>query len=128
MLTAIGKSTILENLYEHGILGYIKKEHPNDVNISTKENFDKLKKLVDKGLDKKYLKEVWEIQQTISPFNSDIKIEIDSIFEILNSDMQNRFIYAMFAIFKCIEIVNDYYIIDGYKKATQKRFFLTPLS
>ena len=120
MLTATGKSTILENLYKHGILGYIKKEHPNDVNISTKDNFDKLKNLVDKGLDKKYLKEVWKIQQTITPFSSDIKIEIDSIFEILNSDMQNRFIYAMFAIFKCIEIVNDYYIIDGYKKATWK--------
>ena len=120
MLTATGKSTILENLYEHGILGYIKKEHPTDIGMSTKESFDKLKNLVDKGLDKKYLKEVWDIQQTIEPFSSDIKIEIDSVFEILNSDMQNRFVYAMFAIFKSIEIVNDYYIIDGYKKATWK--------
>ena len=120
MLTATGKSTILESLYSHGILGYIKKEHPTDIGISTKESFDKLKNLVDRGLDKKYLKEVWEIRQSIKPFSSDVKIEIDSIFEILNSDMQNRFIYAMFAIFKCIEIVNDYYIIDGYKKATWK--------
>ncbi len=118
MLTATGKSTILENLYEHGILGYIKKEHPTDIGMSTKESFDKLKNLVDKGLDKGYLKEVWEIQQNIKPFNSDIRIEIDSIFEILNSDMQNRFVYAMFTIFKCIEMVNDYYIIDGYQKAT----------
>lgn len=120
MLTATGKSTILENLYEHGILGYIKKEHPDDVRINTKESLDKLKNLVDKGLDKKYLKEIWNIQQSIKPFNSNIKIEIDSVFEILNSDMKNKFVYAMFAIFKCIEMINDYYIIDGYKKATWK--------
>jgi len=120
MLTATGKSEILENLYKHGVLGYIKKEHPHDVNINTKDNFDKLKILVDKGLDKKYLKEVWDIQQAIKPFNSDIQIETDSVFEILNSDMQNKFVYAMFAIFKSIEMVNDYYIIDGYQKAIWK--------
>ncbi|CAA6802558.1 MAG: Unknown protein [uncultured Sulfurovum sp.] len=120
MLTATGKSTILENLYQHGILGYIKKEHPADIGMSTKESFDKLKTLVDKGLDKKYLKEVWEIQQSIKPFSPDIKIEVDSVFEILNSDMKNRFIYAMFAIFKVIEIINDKYFEDGYKKATWK--------
>jgi len=120
MLTATSKSVILENLYKHGILGYIKKEHPHDMGISTKENFDKLKNLVDKGLDKKYLKEIWNIQNRIKPFSPDIKIEIDSVFEILDSDMKNRFIYAMFAIFKSIEMINDYYIIDGYQKATWK--------
>jgi len=120
MLTATGKSIVLESLYEHGILGYIKKEHPNDIGISTKENFDKLKNLVDKGLDKKYLKEIWNIQNRIKPFNSNIKIEIDSVFEIVDSDMKNRFIYAMFAIVKSIEMINDYYIIDGYQKATWK--------
>jgi len=119
MFTATSQSLILEKLYEHTILGYIKKEHPKD-NIAVKDSFDKLKILVDKGLEKKYLKKIWDIQEQISIDNSKIQLEIKSIFEILNSEMENRFIYAMFAIFKCIELVNDIYIIDGYKKATWK--------
>ena len=119
MFTATSQSLILEKLYERAILGYIKKEHPKD-NIAVKDSFDKLKILVDKGLEKKYLKKIWDIQEQISIDNSKIQLEIKSIFEILNSEMENRFIYAMFAIFKCIELVNDIYIIDGYKKATWK--------
>jgi len=119
MFTATSQSLILEKLYKYAILGYIKKEHPKD-NISVKDSFDKLTILIDKGLEKKYLKEIWDIQEQISIDNSKIQLEIRSIFEILNSEMENRFIYAMFAIFKCIELVNDIYIIDGYKKATWK--------
>jgi hypothetical protein len=119
MFTATSKSRILDELYTHKILGYIKKEAPQEKNITTKENFNKLAYLVDKGLEKKYLKEIWNIQEDILKlklFNG-IEVEIKSVFEILDSDMDNRFIYAMFAIFKVIEIVNDNYFIDGYKKA-----------
>jgi len=113
---------ILENLYKYGILGYIKKEHPHDIEISTKDNFDKLKNLVDKGLDKKYLKEVWEIQQNVLELtlSNEIVIEIKSIFEILDSDMKNKFNYAMFAIFKCIEIITYLYIKEKDRKAYWK--------
>jgi len=44
MLTATSKSTILEKLYEKKILGYIKKEHPDDKNIDTIENINKFVK------------------------------------------------------------------------------------
>ena len=119
MFTATSKSRILEELYQHKILGYIKKEDPIERNIKTKESFAKLAELVDLGLSKKWLKEVWKIQEDIlklTLFNG-IGIEIKSVFEILDSDMDNRFIYAMFAIFKVIEIINNHYFIDGYKKA-----------
>ncbi len=117
MLTATGKSTILESLYEHGILGYIKKEHPHDVSISTKDNFDKLKKLVDKGLDKKYLKEVWEIQKKVLELHlpNEIQLEVKSIFELLDTDMENRFNYAMFAIVKSIEIITNIYTEEKWE-------------
>jgi len=120
MFTATSKSRILEELYAHKILGYIKKEDPQERNIKTKENFAKLAELVDLGLSKKWLKEVWDIQEEVLKLMlfDGISIEIKSVFEILDSDMKNKFIYAMFAIFKVIEIINNHYFIDGYKKAT----------
>lgn len=120
MLSASSKNSILEKLYEQGILGYIKKEHPQDHDQNVKERIAKLADLVDEGLEKKYLKDVWKIQQEITIEDPKIQIEVKSVFEILNSSMQNRFIYAMFAIFKVIEIINDKYIEDRYKKATWK--------
>ncbi|CAA6809488.1 MAG: Unknown protein [uncultured Sulfurovum sp.] len=105
--TATSQSLILEQLYKHKILGYIKKEHPQDSTIKTKDSFEKLANLVDKGLEKKYLKEVWEIQKSILDLNlsNNINIEIKSLFEILDSQIENRYIYSMFAIFKVLEII-----------------------
>lgn len=120
MLSASSKNTILEKLYEYDILGYIKKEHPQDNDQNVKEHVAKLADLVDDGLERKYLKEIWKIQEEITINNPKIQIEVKSIFEILNSSMKNKFIYAMFAIFKVIEIINDTYFDDGYKKATWK--------
>jgi len=120
MLSASSKNTILEKLYEHDILGYIKKEHPQDNDQNIKERVAKLADLVDDGLERKYLKEIWKIQEEITINNPKIQIEVKSVFEIVNSDMKNKFIYAMFAIFKVIEIINDTYFEDGYKKAIWK--------
>ena len=117
MLPAASKSVILEKLYSYGILGYIKKEHPSDLSISTKENIYKLVALVDDGLNKKYLKLIWGIQQSILALTlleeeqySPIKIEIESIFELLNSNIENKNKYALLAIYKCLEILNNIYI------------------
>jgi len=120
MLSASSKNNILEKLYEHDILGYIKKEHPQDNDQNIKERVAKLADLVDDGLERKYLKEIWKIQKEITINSPKIQIEVKSVFEIVNSDMKNKFIYAMFAIFKVIEIINDTYFEDGYKKATWK--------
>jgi len=120
LLTASGKSTILNEANKYNILGYIKKEHPHDISINTRETFEQLKQLIDIGLTKIYLKDIWELQHdTLSlpiinkkEYNK-IKIEIESIFEILNSDMKNRFIYAIFAIFKVLEIIIEFYITES---------------
>jgi len=119
MLTASGKSKILLEAQKYDLLGYIKKEHPEEISVDTKETFEKLKNLLDTGLEKQYLKNIWKIQESIlglkifeNNVHHQIKLEIKSIFEILNSSMENKFVYAMLAIFKVLEIIKDNYIND----------------
>ncbi len=122
ILTASEKSKILNKANEYNILGYIKKESPKDDITYSKEVFKKLTVYVDNGLEKRYLKDIWNIQQNIlkleilnqERFNQ-IKIEIESIFEILQSDMNNKFIYSMLSIFKTIEILISFYIEERFE-------------
>lgn len=127
LLTASEKSTILDEANKYNILGYIKKESPTDDSSYTKIVFEKLKTLIDLGFERKYLKDIWNIQKEILQLklfendqHSEITIEIESVFEILETDMENKFIYAMFALFKTIEIIIGLYIEE--KKENSKRF------
>ncbi|TKI69031.1 response regulator [Sulfurimonas crateris] len=124
MLTATSKSTILEKLYEKKILGYVKKEHPEDKSIDTIENINKFVSLVDKGLERKYLKEVYIIQKRLLNILSDdifeqyelqkelyefywlrLKNESKYIFDIMDSDTENKFAYAMLSIASSLESI-----------------------
>jgi len=123
MLTATGNSLILEKLYEHGILGYIKKEHPEDKSLKTKDNIRKLAELLTEGFEKKYLKKIWKTQKEIVSLdifkNQDfqaMKFEIDTIFELLDSNLDKRYTYSMLSLFQALEEVNNYYINDKTKK------------
>lgn len=132
MLTATSKSTILEKLYEKKILGYIKKEHPEDKSIDTVENINKFINLVDKGLKRKYLKEVYNIQKSIkdilsndifAQYNLDlnfyepfwIKLEKEStnIFDILDNERENSFIYAMVSISSSLETILSIFVKEN---------------
>ncbi|WP_121628762.1 response regulator [Poseidonibacter antarcticus] len=129
MLTATSKSTILERLYEKKILGYIKKEHPDDKNIDTIENINKLVSLIDKGLDRKYLKSIYDITVNIkmildedifNKYNISIEKyesfwiklekETQNIFDILDNNSQNKFIYAMVSIASSLETILSIFI------------------
>jgi CheY-like chemotaxis protein len=139
MLTATSKSTILEKLYEKKILGYIKKEHPDDTSIDTIDNINKLIGLVDKGLERKYLKEVFIIQNELLNLSlfSNLKLSFDMnhstrklfelkntlsrIFETLDSNIPKPFIYGMLTLYKCIETINDYFIYEKYDTASEKK-------
>ena len=137
MLTATSKSTILEKLYEKKILGYIKKEHPEDRSINTVENINKFIKLINKGLKRKYLKEIYIIKSKITnlldieltenikdqdckifaKFNRSkdyymkfaLKIYREALytFEVLDSNLKNRFIFAMLSIISSFEAINS---------------------
>jgi DNA-binding NarL/FixJ family response regulator len=139
MLTATSKSTILEKLYEKKILGYVKKEHPGDISIDTVDNINKLIGLVDKGLERKYLKEVFIIQSELLSLSlfSNLKLSFDMdhstrklfelkntlsrIFETLDSNIPKPFIYGMLTLYKCIETINDYFIYEKYDTASKKK-------
>lgn len=134
MLTATSKSTTLEKLYEKKILGYIKKEHPEDTSIDTVENINKLIKLVDKGLERKYLKQIYITQHDILALNilNNVKLSfemdithkkllelkniVSTLFDTLNSNIPRPFVYSMLTLYKCIEIINDYYIYEEYRE------------
>lgn len=131
MLTATSKSSILEKLYEKKILGYIKKEHPEDKNIDTIENINNFLRLVDKGLDKKYLKEVWNLQREILNLDilksenknyNRIYFELSNTFKILESNLDKKVTFYILAIYNIIELlVNEFGFTDGsaYKNITK---------
>ncbi|MEA2018919.1 MAG: response regulator [Campylobacterota bacterium] len=126
MITASNQTLILERLYSYGILGYIKKEHPNDITIGTKDNFAKLKNLVDAGLENKYLKEIYNIKKTINSYClltkntsskiNDIKFDINSIFEILNSKMKSANSLVIITYTKILENISSIYINEHTMK------------
>ncbi len=161
MVTATRQCVILEKLYDYGVLGYIKKEHPDDVSVHTVENMDKLFKLAEDGLDRKYLKRIWSIQNKLIKLNMilnaekerdnlnthikgksinlyelqenklseesekllELKSTILMMYEILDSNIKKKFSYSVLTIFKCLEIVSDYYIKEESKTENKKRIF-----
>lgn len=138
MLTATSKSTILEKLYEKKILGYIKKEHPDDTTIDTVENINKFVGLVDKGLERKFLKNIHITKTNIlSILENDIfekygisfeyyekywiklQKETESIFDILDSKSENRFLYAMVSMASSLETILRIFIIENRNAKNQ---------
>jgi len=135
IFSASSDSFILDEVHTKGVLGYIKKDSPINKYTPSKNALKKMKQLIsgkDKALGNKYLKEVWTIQNSIlklSLFDEDdeyfhkIKFEIDTIFEILNSNIENKIKFTLITIFKVLEILTDKYFkgdskIGAYKKIT----------
>lgn len=129
MLTATSKSTTLEKLYEKKILGYIKKEHPEDTSIDTVENINKFIALIDKGLERKYLKTIYQTMNKIleilendifdqygitlevyEPFWKKIIVEVESVFDVLDSNSKNKFLYALVSISSSLEAILSIFI------------------
>ncbi len=130
MMTATRQSVILEKLYDYGVLGYIKKEHPDDISVSTIENIDKLFTMVESGLERKYLKDIYITKSKIltilendifeqykisielyEPFWIQIQVEINQVFDILSSTTsQNKFKYAMVSIASSLEAILSIFI------------------
>ncbi len=134
MLTATSKSTILEKLYEKRILGYIKKEHPEDNSIGTIDNINKFIGLVEKGLKNKYLKNIWQTHKKMNsilnqdPFSQyisslenyesyllNLKKDIEYIFDILNSSKENKFNYALVSMATSLEKIVSIFLHEPRK-------------
>jgi len=146
MFTATTQSRILENLYDKGILGYIQKEHPAKTQLNMKDTFLKLKFLTDSAFEKSYLKEIWNVNKQIKakllkdPFSqyiSDIESykdnlaklikESEYIFDILNSEKENKFNYALVSLATCLDALQSIFIDEYYSNGTKEYYYLGSL-
>ncbi len=126
MFTASGDSRILDELNRKKILGYVKKDAPNERYETETKSFNKLGLLIKEGVQKSYLKEIWNITKEIDKLPlwekksedalyAQLHEDIDTIFKMLDSNMQQREIYVALTIFRCLEHINNIYIIDKEK-------------
>ena len=126
MFTASNQTFILEELYSYGILGYIKKEHLENTSVTTKDNFNKLKNLVDDGLKKTYLQDIWKKQDDILQLEvfqnngsekiKTIAFELTNIFETLDSGMKDKFSFVVFTYTKILETISSIYVDEFQMK------------
>lgn len=134
LLTASGKSTILEKAYEHKILGYIKKEHPDDKKIVIENAVEKFNKLLFKGFSNQYLKKIYLTKCSIHtilknnrPFkkypnleeekikNATDRLVLESsyIYDILESNTENKFNYAVVSLVTCFETILKTFVMKS---------------
>lgn len=133
VFTASSNSLLLDELsnYDSSILGYVKKEHPKNYNLTTQGNINKLISLANKGLSEKYLKDIYIIQNSIleilkndifskyikntnkyEKYWSQLEQDTTQIFDILNSNTSNKYPYAMLSIARSLEAVLSIFITE----------------
>jgi len=140
IFTASSNSLLLDELYSYdsSILGYVKKEHPKNYNLTTQGNINKLITLINKGLEEKYLKNIYDISSGIINIlnidlnnpdgelkafkNYNIRVnkylpqvklidkETRYVFNTLNSNTSNKYAYAMLSITRSLEAVSSIFI------------------
>lgn len=121
VLSATSKSSHLKELQKLDIVGYIKKESPQDRMIDTYENIAEFGKLVNVALSNKYLKEIYNLQNDIKKHSAKfsdetINKQIEFLFEVLNLESEKKFELATILIlYSCFESITRYYMeeIDG---------------
>ncbi|WP_151899693.1 hypothetical protein [Sulfurimonas hydrogeniphila] len=133
IFTASSNSLLLDELYNYdsNILGYVKKEHLQNYNLTTQSNINKLIKLVNRGLAEKYLKDIYDIQKNmLKILKNDIfhqytlhktkyekywiqlQEDIPQIFDILSSNTSNKYPYAMLSIARSLEAILSVFITE----------------
>lgn len=120
IFTASKNSLILDKLQKYGISGYIKKEHPLDITINTNDNINNFYNLISSASNKVFLVKVWENilsilkiiedRDFIQNYQEFPKIDILSIFDILNSDIEMNLEHSIITIFRNIETICNLFI------------------
>lgn len=118
MFSATSKSIILDVAYKNNkILGYIKKDSPDNNTFSTKENIIKFTQLIEESQHKFYLKNIWGIHTQIQDLDvlkrenfSDVKNELHIVFNILNSNIESSTNFVIFAFTKSLEFISQLFI------------------
>ncbi len=134
IFTASNNSLLLDELhsYNDSILGYVKKEHPENYNLTTQGNINKLINFINKGLEEKYLKDIYTTKKAIlavlkndifnqyiqnmekyEKFWIKLEVEAKSIFDILAGNSDNKFIYAMISIASSLETILSIFVVEN---------------
>ena len=117
MLSATTRSDILEQaMKDNKIVGYIQKDHINS-SITTKENIQKLTNLIKESEEKFFLKDIWDMQKNILKLDifktkkyNEIKIEVEQVFDILDSNIEHPNNFVVFIFTRCLEFISKLYI------------------
>jgi len=112
ILFTASKDSLILNAFFNKVLGYIQKDSPFE-KYEYENNFKNFNRLIKNGLKKRYLKDIYEITEKTEKlsfedkeFEKEIKSNAQLIFNILNSNMENSFVYAVYAMVKILEIVS----------------------
>ena len=125
ILSATSKSIILDKLHQKGIVGFVKKEHPEDTATKTVDSISRLSELIDVGLKNSYLKAIYNLEKSVihlpflkkEDYNQEQKESIAELYSslfnvaaVLDSNVKKHFTFGMLAIYKLIETINKLYI------------------
>jgi CheY-like chemotaxis protein len=162
IFTASNKVWNIEKLLELGANGYYIKESPEYI-ISTsfsKDNYNEFIKTIQTCLLRKPLKQIYTLSQNIKTivatlvknkkidknFGDSVQKYIELANKIIDeAKFENDFAMGYIVLFKCIELINDKYIIEetpnnwkitiegplkqyGYNKINNTVFLVTPVS
>jgi hypothetical protein len=132
LFTASNDGLILDEIHDREVLGYVKKDSPADRYEASLSSFKKLKKLIEKAVSRRYLKDIYQTEKRVlSLLNlhkineyTELSENVSAVFTILNSNLPQPFTFAMYTIFKCIELINDHFIDDRNNGAEKQAFWL----
>ena len=130
IFTASNKIWNIDKLKSLGADGYYIKESPEYVLSSkfSKDNFEGLKKSIEKTLQKMPLRDIYkkieanksklnQLKKTRAidnDFSKFMTIQFDLTYSLIErANNRNDFAIAYIMLFKCIEMINEYYVIEN---------------
>ena len=112
ILFTASKDSLILNIFFNQITGYIQKDSPFE-KYSAKNSFESFNETIIRALKKRYLKKIWQITEDIKSlsfknpnFAKNIQSNSNLVFEILNSNMRNSFVYAVYQMIKILEEIS----------------------
>jgi len=116
ILFTASKDSLILNSFFNQITGYIQKDSPFE-KYEIKNSFENFNEIIMRALNKRYLKKIWQTTQNIEnlrfkddDFGENIKENANLVFKILNSNMKDSFVYAIYQMIKILEEVRHNFI------------------
>ena len=113
ILFTASKDSLILNAFFNDIVGYIQKDSPFE-KYEGKNSLENFNLVIERALKKRYLKKFFLITNTIKllyfddyHFAKKVKADANLVFEILNSNIRDSFVYAVYQIIKILETITN---------------------